>query len=68
LLWDGSAGVVVNHIGSCAASAKPRILAMGVRPRSFAFSLLIKMTAAAPSLMAEAFAAVTVPSFSKHRF
>ena len=61
-------GVVVNHIGSCAASAKPRIFAIGFIPSSCAFSLLINTTAAAPSLMVEAFAAVTVPSFVKTGF
>ena len=50
----------MNHFGSCSASAKLFIMAMGLTPNSFAFSALIKTTAAAPSFMVLAFAAVTV--------
>ena len=38
---------------------------MGLSPSSSAFSLLINTSAAAPSFMVEALAAVTVPSFVK---
>ena len=61
-LGKAFAGAVVNHSGSCAASAYPLIVAKGVKPSSLAFSSLINMTAAAPSLIVEALAAVTVPS------
>jgi len=61
-------GVVVNHSGVCSASAKPSIFAKGVRPNSFNFSPLTKITAAAPSLIVDALAAVTVPSFLKTGF
>jgi hypothetical protein len=36
-----------------------------LNPKAIAFSSLIKIKAAAPSLIVEAFAAVTVPSFVK---
>ena len=57
-----NAGEVVNHLGSCSASANPFIMAIGLIPNSFAFSALIKTNAAAPSFMVLALAAVTVPS------
>ena len=48
--------------GSSPAEAPTTNLAIGFTPSSFAFSSLITTIAAAPSLMPEAFAAVTVPS------
>ena len=58
-----SIGATVNHIGSRDAVEYPTILASGLIPLVFAFSADISTTAAAPSLMVEAFPAVTVPSF-----
>ena len=49
--------------GSTPPSAPATHVAIGVTPSSFAFSSLITTIAAAPSLMLEAFAAVTIPSF-----
>ena len=57
------AGAVVNHSGSCAASANELILARGVKPNSKALSADIKIKADAPSFIVEALPAVTVPSF-----
>ena len=48
--------------GSTPPSAPATKLAIGVTPSSFAFSSLITTIAAAPSLIPEAFAAVTIPS------
>ena len=56
-------GAVVNHSLLCAASANDLILAIGFNPSSAAFSALINTKAEAPSLMVDALAAVTVPSF-----
>ena len=58
-------GATVNNSGSIAASAYPFIVAKGFSPNSSALSLLINTSAAAPSLIVEALAAVTVPSFVK---
>ena len=58
-------GAVVNHSGSCAADAWATIFTFGLSPSSSAFAADIINTAAAPSLILEALAAVTVPSFSK---
>ena len=49
--------------GSTPPKAPDTQVAMGLTPSSFAFSSLITTTAAAPSLMPEAFPAVTIPSF-----
>mgnify|MGYP000094175321 CR=1 FL=1 len=62
-MGNALAGVVVNHSGLCSASAKPVIFASGVKPNSLHFSPLTNTKAAPPSLMVEALAAVTVPSF-----
>src|SRR5699024_2870783 len=51
--------------GSQPAEAVATMRAMGLTPSSCAFSALITTIAAAPSLMPEALAAVTVPSFLK---
>lgn len=55
------AGDVVNLLGCWAASAKPRILAMGLRLSSFNLASETRTTAAAPSLRGEELGAVTVP-------
>ena len=47
--------------GSTPASSPPIQVPIGVMPSSFAFSSLITMIAAAPSLMPEELAAVTIP-------
>ena len=67
-LGTAKEGEVVNHSGACSASAYPRMIAIGLQPSSRAFSLLIKTSAAAPSFMVDAFAAVTLPSFRKALF
>ena len=67
-LFVALVGVVVNHLGSCDESANEIIFARGLSPSSLAFSKLIRMIAAAPSLMVDAFPAVTVPSFLKTGF
>ena len=55
-------GAVVNHSGSCAASANARISALGFSPYfSTAFSPAM-MSADAPSFIVEEVAAVAVPS------
>ncbi len=59
------AGAVVKNSGSCAASAKDTTSAIGVSPSSFTLSSLASIIHAAPSFIVLAFAAVTVPSFSK---
>ena len=61
-LGAATVGAVVNHSGSCSASAKDTIRAKGVIPNSLTLASLINIVAAAPSLMVEALAAVTVPS------
>ena len=63
-----TAGEVVNNAGSCSESAKPIIFAKGNKPNLSAFFLDIKTKAQAPSFNVEAFAAVTVPLFSKADF
>ena len=64
-LGSALAGAMVNHSGSKAASAYPLMVAKGLIPSDLALSALIRTNAAAPSLMVEALAAVTVPSFVK---
>ena len=54
--------------GSTPAVAHAAIRASGVSPRAAASLALIKTTAAAPSLMPDAFPAVTVPSLVKAGF
>ena len=49
--------------GSHPASSPPIHVAIGVTPSSFAFSSLITISAAAPSLIPDALPAVTIPSF-----
>mmetsp|Transcript_6863 Transcript_6863/g.17754 ORF Transcript_6863/g.17754 Transcript_6863/m.17754 type:complete len:205 (+) Transcript_6863:624-1238(+) len=56
-----SAGVVGNFTGSCSASANPTTRASGLRPSAWHLVALISTTAAAPSLIELAFAAVIVP-------
>ncbi len=51
--------------GSTPAVAQEAIRTSGVRPRFLASAALITTKAAAPSLIPEAFAAVTVPSLAK---
>ena len=63
-----SAGAMVNSAGSRAAPPQATRRASTVRPSFFARSALMSTTAAAPSLMDEALAAVTVPSFLKTGF
>ena len=61
-------GAVVNHCGACEWLAWPRIRARGLRPFSSAVARLVTTSAAAPSEIDEAFAAVTVPSLAKAGF
>ena len=49
--------------GATPARAPATHVAIGLTPSSFAFSSLITTIAAAPSLIPEEFAAVTIPSF-----
>mmetsp|Transcript_15030 Transcript_15030/g.28600 ORF Transcript_15030/g.28600 Transcript_15030/m.28600 type:complete len:223 (+) Transcript_15030:372-1040(+) len=56
-------GAVVNLRGSCAASAKPLMVASGVNPFFSANAREATISAAAPSFKEDALAAVTVPSF-----
>jgi hypothetical protein len=58
-------GAVVNRFGSCAWVAWPTMRAIGVRPSSLAVDSRIMTSAAAPSLIDDDEAAVTVPSFLK---
>ena len=51
--------------GSTPAAAPAIQRAIGLRPSSAAFSAVVRTSAAAPSLMPAAFAAVTVPSGRK---
>jgi hypothetical protein len=60
IAWTGA---MVNSAGSRAAEACATIRASGVSPRLRAWDSAIITTAAAPSLMELALAAVTVPSF-----
>ncbi|MDR9114101.1 hypothetical protein FEP49_06045 [Burkholderia multivorans] len=55
-------------LGSTPAFAYALIRASGVRPSAWAFCADITSTAAAPSLMPDALAAVTVPSFANAGF
>ena len=56
------AGDVVNFAGACAASDQPHIFAIGLRFRFLTADSDARTTAAAPSDMGDAFAAVIVPS------
>ena len=56
-------GAVVNHLGSCAASAKDIILAMGFNLYLSIANELARINADAPSLIDDEFAAVAVPFF-----
>ena len=56
-------GAIVKSIGLVATSAQLKILAIGFPASSFDFCNVVRMSAEAPSLMADALAAVTVPSF-----
>ena len=60
-----STGAVVNQSGSWAKDAWLTILPRGFTPRDSAFSADVTTNAAAPSLILDAFAAVTVPCLSK---
>src|SRR5512134_884438 len=64
-LLEAGTGPMPMYFGSTPADAKALMRAMGFRPSSFALRALVTMTAAAPSLMPEALAAVTVPFLSK---
>jgi hypothetical protein len=52
---------LLNHFGLCSIGITLN-KAKGFNPNESAFSSLIKINAAAPSLIVDAFAAVTVPS------
>ena len=56
-------GAMVKSIGLVAVSPQDRILAMGFVGNDFDFSRVVSTNADAPSLIADALAAVTVPSF-----
>src|SRR3974390_2422355 len=60
---EAGMGPVPIIAGSTPAVAQDAIRASGSRPRALASLALISTTAAAPSLIPEALAAVTVPSF-----
>src|ERR1019366_1763990 len=53
-------GAVVNQAGSCAYEPTEMILAIALQPRALAVSSQASTSAAAPSLMLEALAAVIV--------
>jgi hypothetical protein len=59
-------GAMVKSIGFVAASAHESILAMGFAIMNFDRSRVVKTRADAPSLIDDALAAVTVPSFLQH--
>jgi hypothetical protein len=61
--FAANAGAVVNHSGSWAWEAKETIRPSGFAPVSCATASVARRSAAAPSLIFEEFAAVTVPSF-----
>ena len=61
--WIAPAGAVVNHSGAWAWVACATIRATGLKPRFSAVEARISTSAAAPSLIDEALAAVMVPSF-----
>ena len=54
---------MVKSMGLVAASLQLRIRATGFAERDFDFSRVVRTRAEAPSLMADALAAVTVPFF-----
>ena len=56
-------GAMVKSMGLVAASLQLRIRAIGFAERDFDFSRVVRTRAEAPSLMADALAAVTVPFF-----
>src|SRR5215467_8949055 len=56
-------GAVVNHSGACATPADATMRAIGFQPFDFAWSSEVTTSAAAPSLILEELAAVTLPSF-----
>jgi hypothetical protein len=56
-------GAMVKSMGFVAASAQERIRARGFVGRDCEWERVVRMSAEAPSLIALAFAAVTVPSF-----
>jgi len=56
-----SDGAVVNLLGAWAASAQPRILAIGLMLSSFSLASETRTTAAAPSFKGDELGAVTVP-------
>jgi hypothetical protein len=56
-------GAIVKSIGCVAASPQDRILAIGFAEVVLDLARVVNTSAEAPSLIAEAFAAVTVPSF-----
>ena len=59
------AGAIVNHSGAVATTAWPTMRARGRASNSRATSAAASTRAAAPSLIEDAFAAVTVPPSSK---
>src|SRR5258706_9495120 len=61
-------GAVVNHSGSCAFEAGPRMRAIGFRPRALASDSFITIRIAAPSEIDDDEAAVTVPSLANAGF
>src|SRR5512134_551367 len=62
---EAGTGPMPMYLGSTPAEAKALMRASGFRPSSRAFLAVVTITAAAPSLMPEALAAVTVPFLSK---
>ena len=61
--WIAPTGAVVNQAGACACTACATIRATGLLPRRAAVDSRISTSAAAPSEMLDALAAVIVPSF-----
>src|SRR2546421_3820003 len=65
---DGIRDLIVTGVQTCALpisdDANALMRAIGLRPSCWAFAALITRTAAPPSLMPEALAAVTVPSLA----
>jgi len=61
-------GAMVKSMGFVAASPQLRIRASGFAESDFDFSKVVRTRADAPSLMAEALAAVTVPFFLSSEF
>ena len=64
-LWTASMGAVVNSIGAWLCCAEATMRAIGVLPFADAHASDATTSAAAPSLMELALAAVTVPSLVK---